>query len=152
ITRIADLWIKIRPGSDGALAAGLLKIIIEEKLYDEDVVRNWTVGFDQLQQEAARFSLDDVERITWVPRRQIEEFARTYALTKPAALQAGNALCQHVNSFQTARAIAILRSICGNLNVPGGDVFLTLPPFTRPGKFYLLSKYPRRTELLLGDK
>ena len=152
VARLADLWIRIKPGSDGALAAGVLKLIIEEKLYDQDIANNWTVGFEKLQEEVARFSLDDVERLTWVPRRQIEEFARTYAQTKPAALQAGNALCQHVNSFQTARAIAILRSICGNLNIPGGDVFLTLPPFTRPGKFYLLSKYPRKTELLLGDK
>jgi anaerobic selenocysteine-containing dehydrogenase len=152
VARLADLWIRIKPGSDGALAAGVLKLIIEEKLYDQDIVNNWTVGFDKLREEVAQFSLDDVERLTWVPRRQIEEFARTYAQTKPSALQAGNALCQHVNSFQTARAIAILRSICGNLNVPGGDIFLTLPPFTRPGKFYLLSKYPRKTELLLGDK
>ena len=152
VARLADSWIRIRPGADGALAAGVLKVIIEEKLYDSDIVNNWTVGFDKLQEEVSSFSLDDVERLTWVPCRQIEQFARMYSQTKPAAIQAGNALCQHVNSFQTARAIAILRSLCGNLNVPGGDVFLTHPPFTRPGKFYLLSKYPRNTGLLLGEK
>ena len=152
VARIADMWIKVRPGGDGALAAGALKVIVEEKLYDPDIVKDWTVGFEKLQEELARFSLDDVERVSWVPRRQIEEFARTYSQSKPAAMHAGNALCQHANSFQIRRAVAILQAICCNINVPGGDIFLKHAPFTRPGKFYLLSKYPRKTELLLGDK
>ena len=152
VARLADLWIRIKPGSDGAFVAGALKVIVEEKLYDRDTVEHWTVGFEKLQEEVSGFSLDDIERLTWVPRHQIEEFARTYSQAKPAVMQVGNAVDQHVNSFQTQRAISILRSICGNVNVPGGDVFLTLPPFTRPGKFYLLSKYPRKTELLLGEK
>ncbi|MDE3077708.1 MAG: molybdopterin-dependent oxidoreductase, partial [Chloroflexota bacterium] len=114
IARLADLWIRIKPGSDGALAAGALKVIVEERLYDEDVVANWTVGFDKLSEHVAGFSLDHVEALTWVPRRQIEEFARLYSQTKPAALQTGNAVDQLVNSFQTGRAIAIMRAICGN--------------------------------------
>ena len=150
--RIADLWIRIRPGGDGALAAGMLKIIIDEELYDKATVKDWTVGFDQLKEELARFSLDEVERLSWVPRRQIEELARLYSRTKPASLVTGNALDQHLNSFQTSRTVSIIRAVCGNLNVPGGDVFLTNRSFTRPGNFYLLSKYPRNTEKLLGKK
>jgi anaerobic selenocysteine-containing dehydrogenase len=152
VARLASLWIRVRPGADGALAAGLLKVVVEERLYDSETVENWTIGFDELQKEVARFSLDEVERLTWVPRAQIEEFARAYAGTKPAGMHAGNAICQHVNAFQTRRAVAILQAICGNLNVPGGDVFLNHASFARPGNFYLLSKYPRKTELLLGDK
>jgi anaerobic selenocysteine-containing dehydrogenase len=152
VARLADLWMRPRPGSDGSLAAGALKVIIEEGLYDKDIVASWTVGFDKLKEEIARFSLDEVERLTWVPRRQIEAFARLYAETKPAAMITGNALDQHVNSFQTSRAISIMRAICGNLNIPGGDVFLDHPSFTRPGSFYLLSKYPRKTDKLLKDK
>jgi anaerobic selenocysteine-containing dehydrogenase len=45
-----------------------------------------------------------------------------------------------------------MRGLTGNLNVPGGDVFLTPAPFTRPGRFFLLKKYPRRTERILGDR
>ena len=150
--RIADLWIRIRPGADGALAAGVLKVIVEEALYDKATVKDWTVGFDKLKEEVGCFSLDEVERRSWVPRRQIEEFARLYSRTRPASLVAGNALDQHLNSFQTSRALSIIRAICGNLNVPGGDVFLSNPSFTRPGNFYLLSKYPRKTEKLLGKQ
>ena len=150
--RLADLWIRPRPGSDGALAAGVLKVILEEELYDRDIVEQWTVGFDELKEHFSTFSLEEVEKLTWVPRGQIEEFARTYGRSKPAAMQTGNAVDQLVNSFQTTRAIAIMRAICGNVNVPGGDVVLTAPPYTRPGSFFLMSKYPRKTERILGKK
>ena len=49
------------PGSDGALAAGVLKVIIDEELYDRDVVDHWTVGFDRMKEEVSHFTLDDVE-------------------------------------------------------------------------------------------
>jgi anaerobic selenocysteine-containing dehydrogenase len=152
VARIADLWIRIRPGADGALAAGVLKVIVEKKLYDPDIVANWTVGFDQLREQLSTFSLDEVEKLTWVPRHQIEEFARLYSQTKPTAMQTGNAVDQLINSFQTGRIIAIMRAICGHLNIPGGDVMLTPAPFTRPGSFFLLSKYPRKTGKILGNK
>lgn len=149
---VADLWIRPRPGSDGALAMGALKVIIEEKLYNQDIVDNWTVGYDRFKDHLGSFSLEDVEQVTWVPRRQIESFARLYAKTRPAAIQWGNALDMVQNAFQTGRAIAVMRGITGNLNVPGGDVFLTPAPFTRPGRFFLLKKYPRRAERILGDR
>lgn len=149
LSKLADLWIRIRPGTDGALAAGVLKVVIEEKLYDQDVVHNWTIGFEYLREELTKFSLDEVERLTWVPRNQIESFARLYTQTKPAAMQTGNAVDQHVNSFQTNRAVTILRAISGHFNVPGGDVCLTPPQFMRPGSFYLLSKYRRSADKLL---
>jgi anaerobic selenocysteine-containing dehydrogenase len=152
LATLADLWIRIRPGSDGALVAGVLKVIIEEELYDRDIVDNWTIGFERLREELFHVSLDEVERLTWVPRRQIESFARLYTQTKPAAMQTGNAVDQHLNSFQTSRAITTMRAISGNLNVPGGDVFLTPPSSTRPGNFYLLSKYRRNADKLLKGK
>ena len=150
--RLADLWIRLKPGSDGAFAAGVLKVIIEENLYDQQIVADWVLGFDKIVAELAQVSLDEVEELSWVPVQQIQEFARTYAAAAPAAMQSGNAVDQLVNSFQTGRIISIIRAICGNVNVPGGDVFLTAPAFTRPGSFFLLSKYPRNTEKILGDQ
>jgi anaerobic selenocysteine-containing dehydrogenase len=149
---MADMWIKIRPGGDGALAMGLLKVIIEEKLYDEDVVKNWTVGFDKLVDEIKTFTLDDVEKVTYVPRQQIIDFARMYAQTKPAAIQWGNAVDQNINQYHNNRAISILRGICGNLNVKGGDVFLSNPPWLRPGKFYFPKGSNRHVEKSLGQE
>ncbi|MBW1802938.1 MAG: molybdopterin-dependent oxidoreductase, partial [Deltaproteobacteria bacterium] len=149
---VADLWLRVRPGSDGALAMGALKVMIEEKLYDEAMVKNWTVGFDQLEAHVRAFTLEDVEKATWIPREQIEAFARLYTSVKPAVIHWGNGLDQFINSFQTGRAISIMRAISGNLNIPGGERFLIPAPFTRPGRFFLLSKFPRHPEKTLGDK
>ncbi|HTM10158.1 MAG TPA: molybdopterin-dependent oxidoreductase [Verrucomicrobiae bacterium] len=152
VAKLADLWIKPRPGSDGALAAGLLKVVVEEKLYDPKIVADWTVGFERLEKHIGTYSLAEVEKLTWVPRADIEQFARMYAGTRPAAIHIGNAVEQHINSFQTARAICIMRAICGSLNVPGGDVYLKAPSYLRPAKFFLLHKYARRAERILGKR
>lgn len=152
VARLADLWIRVRPGSDGALAMGFLKLMIEKGLYDRETVENWSIGFERLKTNIATFPLVDVERVTWVSPRRMEEFVDLYGRIKPAAMQVGNPIDQLVNSFQTGRAIAILRAISGNLNVPGGDVFLTPPPYTRPGSFFLLKKHPRRPERILDKR
>jgi anaerobic selenocysteine-containing dehydrogenase len=152
IAKRADLWIRPRPGSDGALALGVLKVIIEENLYDKDFVDKWTVGFDELAEHVRSISLEDVERATWVPLGQIQQFARMYAGTRPAAIQADNGLDGTLNQFQTQRAIAILRAITGNLNVPGGEVVLTAPPYTRIGHFLSLKELPRDREKALGKE
>ncbi len=152
LARVADLWIRVRPGSDGALALGVIKVMIEEELYDKETVANWTVGFDKLREHVATFTLDDVEKTTWVPRSRIEEFARLYAKAKPAQIQSGNALDMQANGFQTVRALSIMRGIAGNLNIRGGDIYITPGRSMRFGRFYLLNKYPRKTDKILGDR
>lgn len=152
IAKRADLWIKLRPGSDGALAMGVLKVIIEEKLYIEDFVARWTTGFDKLQEEIKKYRLEDVEKVTWVPQEQIKKLARLYAEFKPSFINWGNGLDQILNGFQTARALCILRAITGNLDVPGGEIYITPGTFTRPGRFYLVKKYPRKTENTPGSE
>ena len=149
---IADLWVRPRPNSDGALAMGLLKVIVEEKLYDEAFVAEWCTGFDLLAEELKTFTLGDVERVSWVPEATVKEFARLYATTRPACIQWGNGLDTSANAFPSAKAITILRAITGNLNVPGGELFLTPAPFQRPGSFFLLSKFPRNAEKAVGSE
>ncbi len=152
IAKRADLWIRPRPGSDAALALGILKVLIEERLYDRTYVADSTIGFDTLENEVKRFTLDDVEKATWVPREQLYQFAKIYAGTHPAAIKAGNGLDGVLNTFQTYRAIAIMRAITGNLNVPGGDVMVTFAPFTSPGRFFLLKDSPRKARKPLGSE
>ena len=151
IARRADLWIRPRPASDGALAMGFLKVVIEEELFDEAFVAQWTFGFERLQEHVKSFSLEDVERVTWVPREQIVEFARLYAKVKPGIIPSGNAIDQSANSLQAWRAICILRAIVGNVGVPGGEIFVAPAPYTRGGRFMLLSKNPR-TEKTVGSQ
>jgi len=125
----ADYWLRVRPGSDGLLAYGLIKVIVEEGLYDEDYVNRWTVGFDKLCEELDKFTLKDIEKLTWVSKEEIEEVARLYATSKPAIIGWGNGIERTINSLQICRAIAILRGITGNVNTPnGGEVEIIPPP------------------------
>lgn len=152
LTSRADLWLKPRPGSDGALALGMIKVIIDEKLWDKDFVDEWTVGFDQLKEHIRDYPLNKVEEITWLSKEQIEAAARLYATTKPAVIQWGNALEHNSNSFQTCRAIAILRAIIGNLDIPGGDILPTMPSIMRPAELMLLKKFPREPGKMVNSQ
>lgn len=118
----ADLWLKPRPGSDLALALGILNVIINEGLYDKSFVEEWTVGFDELKAHVQEYTPEKVGEITWVPSEAIKQAARFYGSQKPACLHWGNAIDHGVNSFQTARAFCILKAITGNLEIPGGEL------------------------------
>lgn len=124
----ADLWLKPRPGSDLALALGMMNVIIDEGLYDKAFVEQWTVGFDELRAHVEGYTPEKVADITWVPGEVIRQAARFYGASKPACIQWGNAIDQGVNSFQTARALCVLKAITGNLEVPGGELRWSPPP------------------------
>ena len=132
LTSKADLWVQVRPGSDLALALAMINVIINESLFDEVFVSEWAVGFDELREHVQAYSPEKIEKIVWVEAKTIKEVARFYALNKPACIQLGNAIDHNVNSFQTARAISILRAITGNLGIPGGDMqWSSLPMIKR---------------------
>lgn len=119
----ADIHVQPRPGSDCALALGMMNVIIAEGLYDREFVEQWTVGFDRLAEHVKQYAPEEVEKITWVPAEKIRQMARLFATTRPASIiQSWNALDQKSAGVQSARAIAILQAITGNFDVPGGLV------------------------------
>ena len=153
ICKKADLWIRPRPGSDPALAMGMLKILIEEKLYDEEFVKNWTVGFEELRAEVKKFTMEDLEKTTWVPRQQIEQLARWYGTHKPAALLGrGNTWSQGIRSFQGMRVIQILRAIVTPDNIPYWNYTLSSLKQPRPRNMYLMDKYNRNKHGSVGSR
>jgi anaerobic selenocysteine-containing dehydrogenase len=123
----ADCWLQVRPGTDDALAMGMLHTIIKEELYDRDFVSQWTVGFDKLVARVEGYTPEKMAEITWVPAEEIRTAARLYATTKPAGTQWGNGVDHGINNFQTSRAILLLAGITGNIDVPGGNV-IWVPP------------------------
>ena len=138
----ADHWLQLRPGTDGALALAMLHTVITEDLVDKDFVDNYTLGYDRLIDHVRPFSPEWAASITRLEAIEIRETARTYAATKPACIQWGNALDMSACNIQTARAILILSAICGNFDRPGGDVHWVPPekprqksPFIDPGVF-----------------
>ena len=125
LARQADLHLQLRPGTDGALALGLLNVVIAEALYDKEFVSRWVIGFDKLAEHVKAYTPKKVEEITWIPAAKIKLAARLYTSSSPACISPGVALELHANGFQAVRAIAILQAITGNLDVSGGALFLS---------------------------
>jgi len=138
----ADLWLQPRPGTDLALALAMINVIANEELYDRPFVDNWTIGFQKLKEHVRDNSPKWAEKVTWVPAEKITEAARMYAQNRPACIRDGNGFEENINSVQTARAIAILRTITGNLSIPGGDVDWAALPLGKMAEFILHDKLP----------
>jgi len=130
LAKRADLHIQISPGTDCALALALINVIIGEELYDKAFVKQWTLGFDKLKEHVKRYSPEAVEKITRVPAAKIRQFARMYALSKPATITQGVSLDHCLNGVQNSRAISILIAITGNLDITGGNTYNSPLPQT----------------------
>ncbi len=145
----ADLWIPLRPGTDQALALAMLHVIVAEGLFDEDFATNWTWGFDDLARHVAAFPPEEMAPITGVAADVTREAARRYAAARPAALQWGNAIEGTPNNFHAARALICLMAICGNLDVPGGNIAAVEPPVMGLGEFVRADRLPdKRKEMI----
>jgi anaerobic selenocysteine-containing dehydrogenase len=197
----AKFWLQLRPGTDGALALGMLNVIITEKLYDREFVEKWTnasflVKIDEnrlllesdlvidgsekkfvvwnsekgapaiwdpslaqfspkktvpvlegtfqvilagksetdcktvwtlLRERVADFPPEKVAEITWVPKDKIVDAARFYAKSVPSAIHWGASIDMITTTTPTAHAIALLWSLTGNVDKPGGNVFARDP-------------------------
>ncbi len=118
----ADLWLQVRPGTDAALALGMMNVIINEGLYDKEFVHHWTFGFDQLRDRVRDYPPHRVAEITWVPEEKIIQAARMIATETPAAFMIGEPLEASNNCTQNNRAVICLMAITGNIERPGGMV------------------------------
>lgn len=149
VAKKSEIHLQLRPGSDTALALGMLHVIIEEDLYDEDFVKNWTKGFEEFSNHVRSYSLEEVSQITWIPVEQIIRAARLYATSKPAAICWGNAIEQTRKNFDVARSLIALMAVCGNLDSPGGNIQPLDPPIAPLGKFVRASKIPEKPKEMI---
>lgn len=117
----ADMYLRIRPGTDGALALALMNVIINEKLYDQEFIESHSIGFDKLVPHIQKYTPEWAEEITWVPAEETRKLARLFASVKGASIYQGTCTQdQTANGTQNSRAFSILQAITGNINVPGG--------------------------------
>jgi thiosulfate reductase/polysulfide reductase chain A len=159
IAQEADIHLKLRPGTDGALFMGWINVIINEGLYDQEFVTKWTTGFDKLAERAKEYPPGRISQITGLPEEQIVAAARLYATTKPASLYRGLATDQiGPNSARIAQARNIVRAITGNIDIPGGDLIPSVGPiidgkmFVRDAQLELTERLPEEMrKLQLGQ-
>jgi anaerobic selenocysteine-containing dehydrogenase len=138
MAKVADQWVGVRSGTDGALALSMMNVIINENLYDKDFVQNWTKGFDALREYVGQFPPQVAEKITWVPKETIAKMAREIAGAKGASLVMYTGLEYTTSGVQNIRSVLSLWAITGNLDVPGGLVFRP----RNPAKFPRISLDP----------
>ncbi len=128
----ADIWLPLRAGSDAAMCFGWLKVILDEGLYDEEFVRDWTHGFDAFRERVDEFPLDRVAAITGCEPEAIAAAARLYATAGPSVIPWTPITDQQRNSTSAIRLHAALRAVCGYLDVPGGELLNGFHPDVIP--------------------
>lgn len=127
----ADWHIQIRPGTDAALALGMINVVIGEGLIDRDYVDKYTVGFEELAERAKEYPPEKVAQITGIPADHVRQLAREYAKTQPSVIRIGVAIERHANGGQTVRALTCLPALVGAWKHVGGGI-LQLPIWAFP--------------------
>jgi len=118
----ADWWVHPRQGTDGALILGMLNVMVERGLHDQQFLSKHTKGWDHMLPRIQEFTPDRVSKITGVSRDTIERLAAEYAGTKPASIFTAMGITHYSNGFETARLLAVLPAATGNLGMPGGGL------------------------------
>jgi anaerobic selenocysteine-containing dehydrogenase len=119
-TPFADRFVQVRPGTDAALALGMMHVIVRDSLHDREYVAANTLGFEKLVTRLAEYPPERVERITGVPSDVVEILGREYATTRPAFIRIGNGLQHHDNGGMAVRTIACLPGLVGAWRDVGG--------------------------------
>jgi anaerobic selenocysteine-containing dehydrogenase len=116
----ADWFVAIRPGTDAALALGMMHVMMRESFVDEAFVERHTTGFAELKQQVEAYPPERVAEITGVSVDDILRLARLYGSTSPSFLRIGNGLQHHDNGGMTVRTLACLPALTGQWGLQGG--------------------------------
>jgi len=116
----ADRWMPARPGSEGPLALGMVRVILTEALYDRAALAVNNLKAESLLAHVREYDLPRVAGMTGLAPATISEVAREFAATRPSLALAGEAVAYQSNGQESVRAIQLLNLVVGNLNRPGG--------------------------------
>jgi anaerobic selenocysteine-containing dehydrogenase len=140
----ADWYLPINPGTDVALALGMMHVIIAENLYDADYVSRHTLGFDQLRQRVKEYPPERVAQWTGIAVDDIRKLAREYATVHPAVIRVNYGVQRTPNGGMAVRAISMLPCITGSWKEVGGGLQLSTS-----GTFFLDDQANERPDLML---
>jgi anaerobic selenocysteine-containing dehydrogenase len=117
---VADWHIAIRPGTDSALALGMMRVILNEGLEDRAYIAEMTHGFERLAERVREYTPERVAAWTGMTAVEIEQLAREYATTRPAMLRLNYGVQRSENGGTAVRAIAMLPALTGAWKFRGG--------------------------------
>ncbi len=140
----ADWYLPINPGSDAALALGMMHVIINEGLHDADYVEHYTLGFSQLREKVQEYPPERVEKWTGIAAADVGRLAREYATTRPAVIRLNYGVQRSERGGASTRAITMLPCITGSWKEIGGGLQLSTS-----GAYGLNREALERTDLMV---
>ncbi len=139
----ADWYLPINPGTDAALAMGMMHVIIRDNLHDADYVQRYTVGFDELREKVGQYPPDCAAHWTGIASSDIEKLAREYAITRPSVIRVNYGVQRSENGGMATRAITMLPCITGSWKEVGGGLQLSTS-----GSYQLNQQALKRPDLM----
>jgi len=122
LCEIADLWLRLRPGSDLALLMGMMRVILDEGLADSGFIAAECENFDAFRNSVDGFDLALVEEVSGVSQELVAEAARLYATSRPATILYSSGVTQHTHGVDNVLALANLALLAGNVGRVGGGL------------------------------
>jgi anaerobic selenocysteine-containing dehydrogenase len=159
----AHLHLPIRPGTDGVLAMGLARLLVDANHHDQAWLEAHSVGWPEFRQRLTDFPLDRVCAETGLSADSVRELARLYGQTRPALIKIADGVNRNVNGGQNVRAICALPGITGQYGLRGGGLAYSTSGYVRwdkeaVGKWSQCPEPPGQTinmnrlgEALLGE-
>ncbi|MBV7504114.1 molybdopterin oxidoreductase family protein [Bacillus sp. sid0103] len=141
--RLADWFIPILPGTDSALALGIMHILFAENLVNQNFLQEYTIGYEELREHVIQYDPSTVSAITGVPVDDIYKLARMYGETSPSFIRIGNGPQHHDNGGMFVRTVACLPALTGQWLVKGGGAIKGNSAYLAPNTAHL-----QRPELL----
>jgi len=134
------------PGTDAALALGMMHVLIAEDLLDHDYIARYTLGFDALKERVREYPPERVAQITGLPARDIVSLARDYGTIKPAVIRLNYGMQRHAGGGMAMRTAACLPALVGAWRDPAGGALLS-----SSGSYPINGKALERPELIWNN-
>jgi len=122
----ADWYLPINPGTDAALALGMMHVIIGENLHDADYVAKYTVGFEQLREKVKAYPPERVAQWTGIEAEDIRKLAREYATVRPSVIRLNYGVQRSEGGGMATRAVVMLPCVIGSWKEVGGGLQMSL--------------------------
>ncbi|MFZ5946241.1 MAG: molybdopterin-dependent oxidoreductase [Bacillota bacterium] len=122
----ADRVIIVKPGSDGALALGMMHILERDSLIDKEFIENYVLGYKELKENLRDYTPENVSKITGLAEKEIVELAHLYASARAPFISLGTGLSRYGNGAMTVRCITCLPAVIGAWQKRGGGLFANI--------------------------
>ena len=123
--KLADWYLPINPGTDAALALGMMQVILSENLYDADYVSRYTVGFEELKARAEEYPPEKAAYWTGIAADDIRKLAREYATQRPSVIRVNYGIQRSDGGGMATRAVTMLPCLTGSWKEVGGGLQLS---------------------------